>query len=355
MKSTFLSTVLFVHFCLPTLSYSQAGSLDLSFNGTGIVTTAVGISEDQANAVAIQTDGKIVVVGSRVLGFSTDFSVLRYNTNGSLDNTFGTAGIVATNFGTADEVARAVAIQTDGKIVVAGYGTIGSKLNFTIARYQTNGSLDSTFGTNGKQNTAIGIYNDFATAIAIQTDGKILVTGYTQTNGFSYFTDFAMVRYTTNGTLDNNFGTGGIVTTDFASIFDYAMAIALQTDGKIVLAGESSTNPGDIDFAIARYNTDGSLDTTFDSDGKLITDFGNHNDEASSVAIQTDGKIVAGGFTNDSVVVAGLFAVTRYNTNGTLDTTFDHDGRGKNKCSQQYCRRQCHGYSTRWQNSIGGL
>ncbi len=329
MKSTLIAAVLIACCLLPTLIYSQAGSLDLSFNSTGIVTTAVGTGEDQANAVAIQADGKIVVVGNKVAGFSTDVSVIRYNGNGSLDNTFGTGGKTFTDFGTYDDNARAVAIQTDGKIVVAGYSTIVSKLNFTIARYQTNGSLDSTFGTNGKQNTSIGIYNDYATAIAIQTDGKIVVTGYTQTNGASYFTDFAMVRYDTNGSLDNNFGTGGIVTTDFGSIFDYAFAIALQTDGKIVLAGESSTNPGDVDFAVARYNTDGNLDTTFDSDGKLITDFGGHNDEGMGVGIQTDGKIVVGGFTNDSVTVAGLFAVTRYNTNGTLDTTFDHDGRVK--------------------------
>lgn len=302
----------------------QAGTLDPTFDIDGRVVTPIGPSADQGNAVAVQADGKIVVAGARFQGFSTDFAVLRYNPNGSLDNTFGTNGVVTTDFANGDDIGRAVAIQADGKIVVVGYasGTVGYQ--FALARYNTNGTLDNTFDTDGKVMTAVGAFNDLAQTVVIQPNGKIVAGGWTETNSLNA-SDFAVVRYNANGTLDTTFDTDGKQTTDLGSIFDLAYAMALQPDGKLVLVGETRTNPGDSDFALVRYTTAGALDPTFDTDGRLVTAMGPGNDQAFGVAIQSDGKILVAGFS--FVQPNGLFALARYTPAGGLDTTFDQDGK----------------------------
>ena len=296
------------------------GSLDTDFGSNGIVTTAIGTSHDEAKAVAIQSDGKIVVAGSSDNGSNEDFALVRYKKDGSLDTTFGTGGKVTTAIGSGDDSAEAVAIQTDGKIVAAGYYYNSSpNKDFALVRYTTDGSLDTTFGSGGIVTTTIGSGDDSAEAIAIQSDGKIIATGSSD-NGTNE--DFALVRYTTTGSLDSTFGTGGKVTTDFGDI-DSAYGVAIQTDGKIVAAGYS----GPIfsyDFALVRYTTTGSLDTGFDTDGKVTTAIGSGIDWAYGIAIQTDGKIVAAGY----AFVGGNpdFALVRYNTSGSLDTSLDTDG-----------------------------
>ena len=227
----------------------QAGSLDTTFNTNGKVTTPIG-SGSRAHAIAIQTDGKIVVAGNAGNGTNIDFALARYNKNGSLDTTFDTDGIVTTPIGSGNNGAYAIAIQTDGKIVVAGYAGNGTPYRiFALARYKTDGSLDTTFNTNGKVITPIGSGNNGAYAIAIQTDGKIVVAGYAL-KGTNF--DFALARYNTDGSLDRTFDTDGKVTTPIGSDDDFAHAIAIQTDGKIVVAGDAY-NDTNSDFALARY------------------------------------------------------------------------------------------------------
>ncbi len=286
------------------------GDLDPSFGTGGKVTTAIGASSaDVAYAVALQSDGKIVAAGYSSNGANDDFALARYNTDGTLDTGFGTGGKVTTAIGSGDDRAYAVALQADGKIVAAG----SSSSDFALARYNTDGSLDSSFGTGGKVTTAIGPGNDVAYGVALQADGKIVAAG-------SSSGDFALARYNTDGTLDTGFGTGGKVTTAIGSSDDEATAVALQADGKIVAAGYSY-NGANYDFTLARYNTDGLPDTGFFGSGKETTAIGSGSDIANALALQADGKIVAAGYSSNGAY--NRFALVRYNANGVLDTVFD--------------------------------
>ncbi len=300
--------------------YNTNGSLDTSFDADGKVTTAIGAGGDFAQSMALQSDGKIVVAGYSDIGGNYDFTVVRYNTNGSLDTSFDTDGIVTTAIGASDDAVFSIALQSDGKIVAAGHTYNGSNYDFALVRYNTNGSLDTSFDADGKVTTAIGAGNDLAQSMALQSDGKIVVAGYSVIGGNN---DFAVVRYNTNGSPDTSFDTDGIVTTAIGASDDYALSIALQSDGKIVVAGHTY-NGGNYDFAVARYNTNGSPDTSFDADGKVTTAIGAGGDFIRSVALQGDGKIVAAGYSDIGGNID--FAVVRYNTNGSLDTSFSGDG-----------------------------
>ena len=293
--------------------FAQAGSLDNSFSGNGKVITGFGYGDDFGNSMAIQANGKIVVAGLVDGPVNTLFGLARYNKNGTLDKTFGGDGRVTTSFSNNGCGANHVAIQPDGKIVAVGF----SGNNFAIARYDSNGSLDKTFGGgDGKVVTDFGGFEE-AYSVAIQINGKIVVAGGTTASGGDF--DFAIARYNANGTLDNTFGGGdGKVITGFGGQ-EMVNSVAIQSNGKIVAAGYTNASGGDNDFALARYNSNGTLDNTFSGDGKVITGFGG-GDVCSSAAIQDDGKIVAGGFTD------GGFALARYNKNGTLDKTFSKDG-----------------------------
>ena len=212
--------------------------------------------------------------------------------DGDLDTSFGTGGKVVTSFLGQDDFVRSIAIQSDGKIVVAGETKNGTYDEFALARYNPDGTLDTSFGNSGgKMITNSNNNGDHARSVAIQSDGKIVLAGAGDNTGND---DFALYRYNTDGSLDSSFGTGGKVFTAVGSGNDFAESVAIQSDGKIVVAGYSYNGSND-DFALVRYNTDGSLDTSFDSDGKVTTDFGAGSDVANSVAIQSDGKIVAAG------------------------------------------------------------
>jgi uncharacterized delta-60 repeat protein len=311
----------------PSAAFAD-GLLDTTFGTGGFVTTPTPIetSNDQANSVVLQSDGKIVVAGYAHNGNNDDFAVARYNTNGSLDETFGTGGIVTTPIGTSTDRANSVVLQSDGKIVVAGYAritTTSTTDDIAVARYNTNGSLDETFGTGGFVTTPIGTSTDRANSVVLQSDGKIVVAGYASITTTSTTDDIAVARYNTNGSLDTTFDTDGKVTTPIGTSTDRANSVVLQSDGKIVVAGYASNGTND-DFAVARYYTNGSLDTTFDTDGKVTTPIGTSTDLANSVVLQSDGKIVVAGSAyngnNDD------FAVARYYTNGSLDITFGTGG-----------------------------
>jgi uncharacterized delta-60 repeat protein len=305
---------------IAVVRYNTDGTLDNTFDSDGIVTTPIGL-DDVGFAPALQTDGKIVVAGyTGDNGTAYDIVVLRYNVDGSLDNTFDTDGIAVTDFG-AEDRGYSVAIQTDGKIVVSGSVHNGTNFDIAVVRYNTDGSLDNTFDGDGKLVTPIGT-NDHGYDVVIQTNGRIVVAGRSF-SGTSW--DFALVRYDTNGALDNTFGGTGIVTTDIiTSSYDIGNSIALQGDGKLVVSGYTYVGSF-TDVSVARYHTDGSLDNTFDGDGKLTTSIGIENDQSFGVAVQTNGKIVASCSTNDGTY--SNFGVVRYNTDGSLDNTFDGDGK----------------------------
>lgn len=301
--------------------YNTDGSVDTSFDTDGKVTTLIGTSSSITSA-ALQSDGKIVVVGSSSNGFYNDFALARYNTNGTLDTTFDTDGTITLDIGTTDDDAFSVAIQSDNKIVVAGRSFSGAMSYFSLVRYNTNGVLDTTFDVDGIVTTDFGNTMNWGYAVAIQNDGKIVVAGM---SGEILGSHYALARYNANGSLDSTFDNDGKVTTEVSVEYDGAYDVAIQNNGKIVAAGYSEINADD-DFAVVRYNSDGSLDTTFDADGIIVTAFSSFADTPNSVVIQSDGKIVTGGYS----VVGGAhyyFALARYNTNGTLDTTFDADGK----------------------------
>ncbi len=301
--------------------YNHGGSLDATFGNGGRVTTDSGNRNNRAaRAVTIQGDGKIVAAGYEESNDWNGFALARYNSDGTLDDDFGNGGQVTTDFGNGYNYAYAVAIQSDGKIVAAGYAFIWSDFDFALARYNSDGSLDTTFGSGGQVSTDFGDW-DYAYTVAIQSDGKIVVAGYAPVDGNN---NFALARYNSDGTLDASFGSGGMVTTDFGSENDRASAMAIQNDGKIVVAGFAMVG-GYSDFALARYNSDGALDTSFGSGGLVTTDFGSGNDRASALAIQSDGKIVVAG--NAVVSDDPGFALARYNSDGTLDVSFGNGGK----------------------------
>ncbi|HYV92927.1 MAG TPA: T9SS type A sorting domain-containing protein [Chitinophagales bacterium] len=317
-KLNFLFTILLT--ALTNTSSAQAGNLDSTFSADGKLTTALGSVSDLAYSIALQPDGKIVAAGYSFNGSNYDFALVRYNTNGSLDNSFSSNGKLTTAVGTGTDAAYSVAIQSDGKIVAAGYSAIGTTYDFALVRYNTDGTLDNTFSTDGKVTTAIGLDYDKAFSVAMQTDGEIVAAGYTN-NGTD--DDFALIRYNTDGTLDNSFGTAGIVTTAIGSGDDDLYSVAIQPDGKIVAAGYSF-NGIDNDFALVRYNTNGTLDNGFGTGGKVTTAVGSGDDRAYPVAIQSDGKILVAGFSHNGT--DGDFALVRYNADGTLDTSFGTGG-----------------------------
>lgn len=297
-----------------TNSYEAAGVLDDTFDSDGI-STKTDVNQDYIiNGLAIQNDGKIILAG-RTQGTLQDFVVLRYNTNGSLDTTFGTSGEVLTNIVANDE-ANAVAIQTDGKIVVVGTANNGNLI--AIVRYNANGSLDTSFGTSG----IVQISGNWPSAksVQIQSDGKIVVSGY---ENISSINQFITYRLNSDGTLDNSFGTSGKVATPFGSNFAEGYSNVLQSDGKIIVVGQVQKST-ESDFAVVRYNSNGTLDTSFNSTGMVDNTSMSDSERGHAVRIQSDGKILVAGYSN---VSGNQFALIRYNSNGSLDTAFGSSGK----------------------------
>lgn len=281
----------------------KAAEIDLTFDGDGILTTSIGISS-RIGDLAVQTDGKIVAAGISVQGSANQFTLARYNIDGTLDATFDGDGIVTTTIG-ASSFARTVALQTDGKIVVGG----DSGGQFALTRYNIDGTLDTTFDGDGIVTTT----NLSAAAgydLVIQGNDKIVLAGQSNFGGAVTAT---LARFNSDGSLDTTFDIDGIVTTPTGDV----RAAALQSDGKIIIAGQSASH-----FFLARYNSNGSPDTTFDSDGVVSTTIGTAS-FAMDLAIQPDGKIIASGSSTSGTI---NLALARYNTNGSPDTTFDTDG-----------------------------
>lgn len=303
--------------------YNANGSLDSGFGVGGVVTTPMGDEEDDGRAVAVQSDGKIVFAGdfySRNL-FRWIFGLVRYNPNGSLDNSFGAGGKVSTQIGTgSDDFCYGIALQSDGKLIVTGSSSTAGQISWALVRYNSNGSLDSSFGAGGKVLTTMG--GGIAKTVAVQNDGKIVAAGSSTTGNKG---SFAVARYLSDGSLDASFGSGGKVSTSIGAVSDYAFSLALQSDGKIVVAGRSG-QVGYSALGLVRYNSDGSLDGGFGTNGKLIAPFSISGDPGTiSVAVQRDGKILVAsdsyqGSSNRHLLVA------RYSNNGILDGAFGVGG-----------------------------
>ncbi len=303
--------------------YNADGTLDTSFATSGKVITDFSSANDIGNSIKVQSDGKILVAGtSGTDTVSDDFALARYNSNGTLDTTFNGAGKLTTDFG-GSESGMSVTILSDGKILVAGTSTLpGGNADFALARYNENGSLDSTFHGDGKLTTDFG-GDDTAQSVVLQSDGKILVAGSSIVimDGVAMFnSNFALVRYNVDGSLDTTFHGDGRLTTDFGSIASSGCSVILQGDGKILVAGNLTKADGTSDFALVRYNIDGSLDATFHGDGRFTMDFGGSSDTCYSISMDADGKILVAG-TSDIDGNAD-FALARINTNGTLDASF---------------------------------
>ncbi len=310
---------------------TTAGNLDPTFGTGGTVRTDFAGNIDQANAVAIQPNGQIIAAGSSFSNSKTveDFIVARYNANGSLDKRFGKNGKITTDFFRNVDSISAVAIQPDGAIVVAGFaqlgGSGGTPRVFALARYRNDGSPDTSFGNGGALTTSFGGNFAAASALMLQPDGKIVVAGTVDFNpdlpGSGL--DFALARYNSNGTLDGSFGKGGKVVFDFFGSFDQANSAVLQPDGKIIVVGSASydSNNRDIGFALARFNTDGGIDFGFGTGGKQITDFFGAGAKANGVVLQPDSKFVVAGTASDSATrpVATDIALARYNSDGSLN------------------------------------
>src|SRR5262249_29362107 len=312
---------------------NPTGILDAGF-GTklGTITTSLSTTNSAVNAVAVQADGKIVAVGDLYNGSNYDFAVARYNPDGSLDPTFGNNGTESWAYGPGDDIAWAVALQADGKIVVAGYmytGT-GSNYDMAVARLNPNGSFDTTFNSTRKQTIYFPRDHDVAYGVAVQADGKIVVAGYAYTGATTGF-DFAVARLTSTGQLDTSFNSTGKRTIDFTANTDIAYGVTVQPDGKIILAGsafDAYSSSSSNDIAVARLTATGGLDNTFNGGFESFHYYSatsdTFDDVAKAVAIQPDGKIVLAGYT--SYPGNYNFSVIRLNSNGSIDPSFNGGG-----------------------------
>ncbi|GAA4933570.1 calcium-binding protein [Streptomyces coeruleoprunus] len=306
---------------LPGSVLAAPGDLDLTFSGDGKVVTSLAPTDDSQD-VLLQSDGKLVTIGT-VYPFEGpgDFALVRYNADGSMDTAFGDNGVATASFSEFGDVAQAGALQSDGRIVVVGSSDTpdGSRALFVVARFNSDGSLDTGFGDGGRVFTDFGAgFSSNAHGVLVQPDGTIVAVGNTGVGGLQ----FAVARYLPDGSPDPGFGDGGRAISDFEGGGATAYDVARQADGGIVAAGEAGfTGPSFAsDFAVARFRSDGTLDAGFGGDGTVTTSFAGE-DSGRGVAVQSDGRIVVAGY-------SGLtWALARYLPDGTPDPDFSGDGR----------------------------
>jgi len=318
-KSTLLAICLAL--LTNTIALAASGDLDTTFSGDGKIIQSFAGDAHIGRDVAVQSDGKVVVVGERDFldgagdVTSSDFVIARYNTDGSLDSTFDGDGRRLVNFGTFD-MAYSVAIQTDGKIVVSGDTCVfmtNMICDLAVARLNSNGSLDSSFSGDGRVTTDIGGLDNGGGGIAIMS-GKVVVAGYAY-NGSNY--NGAVYRYTSTGILDTTFSGDGIFPIDFGAD-DYLNAVAIYS-GNIYVTGESSSSASASDFVTARIFSNGTLDTFFGVGGIVTTNLGGY-DAANDLAISS-GHVIVVGYSDNKV------AIVKYTGAGDFDTSFSGDGK----------------------------
>lgn len=320
---TFLFTLIIL-FSSTIAAFAQPGILDGDFDADGKVTTNVSVDESESvESILVQPDGKIIAVGYARIGSNLDFALVRYNFDGSLDNSFSVDGIVTTDLSGVNDFPRDAALQSDGKIVVVGYVQSIDNDDMVAVRYNPDGTLDDSFGINGivmlESPAGTFVIGD---GLAIQPDGKICLIGGSSSSVAGLF---VVTRLNTDGSLDNTFSVNGTLTTSFDG-WARGKSIALQADGKILVAGSLSKNESwgtQYSMAVARYNVNGTLDPEFDMDGKATVQFGLGTDIAncSDMLVQNDGKMVLVGSSGET------YALARINIDGSSDNTFGIDGR----------------------------
>ena len=302
------------------LRYNPDGTLDITFGTDGVFIYDSGNGNDCGRLVAVDSEGKITLTGYAHNGNDVDMLLMRLNANGTLDPFFGTDGIVLYDNAGRDDYGRAIAVQGDGSILVTARSTGDGTSIAMVLRYEKDGSLDDSFGINGVVSYEGGKGNDGFRDLAIQSDGKMVVTGYTSTDeGFELLT----ARYDAAGILDNSFGTAGIVRYDGGHGNAGARGIVIQSDGKIVVSG-SNSNGSDLDVALLRYNSDGSLDSGFGTDGVVIYDGGTGNDNGRRLCLQQGDEIAVVGNTYNGKDYDAL--VLRYDADGVADEDFGNGG-----------------------------
>ncbi|NWF90888.1 MAG: T9SS type A sorting domain-containing protein [Ignavibacteriaceae bacterium] len=321
MKKIFLFLTIVINLNL----YSQEGVLDPIFGVNGIVNIGFGVfgSYDIGTCMDIQSDGKIVVAG-----YSEDkIALARLNTDGTLDNTFGSGGKIITYVYSGGSIPADIQIQNDGKIIVVGYTYDNNGDSyFVVLRYNSDGTIDNTFSDDGKFIGDFGGSHNTAHSLAIQIDGKILVAGEASSTAIVSTVQMAVLRLNTNGTLDNNFGTSGKVLINFSNSSSSISSIAIKTvnlfNQKIILAGNVDPTSGSRDFALVQLTLSGTLDNSFGAGGIVTTAISSDHDAITGLKIQSDGKILVVGSTDFFKI-----ALARYNEDGSLDNTFSGDGK----------------------------
>ncbi len=295
--------------------YLPDGSLDSSFSGNGLHTSSIG-GRDAIKALAVQPDGKILAATNFFLNNNNDIALVRYLPNAAKDITFGTfAGTNRIDLGTNQDVVNDMVLLPDGKIILVGSKGGGVNSDFVVIRFTELGIVDSSFGTDGIVTTDFTGNVDYAYAVALQSDGKLVVAGRVNDGQATDNEAFGVARYLPNGDLDASFGTGGKLFVKFTGFIEWANDVAILPSGRIVVAGHCHQN-GILKYAITRLETDGSLDNTFGTGGKSILSFGSWS-HANSLAVQPDGKYLIGGFGG-----AGQFFIARTTVDGQLDPTF---------------------------------
>lgn len=297
--------------------YNTDGTLDATFDGDGMATTLFPGGFAGANVVAMQGT-RVLLAGAAFNGTDNDFALARYDADGALDATFGSGGTLTLPVSAADDVVTGIVVLSDNSIVVVGSSSSDSATS--LARFTEDGVLDPTFGTLGVTTAVFGPDPEFTFDVALTPGGEFLVAGggyNTVTSGY----DFRLSRYTAAGALDTSFDADGYVLTDFDGGDDFARTITVQADGTIMLAGNSSI-AGSSRMALARYAADGTLDGTFGAGGKVVTGADGMIDTGESLVLQTDGRIVLAGSVGGFVPDGPDIAVVRYEDDGTLDPTF---------------------------------
>lgn len=323
------------------LRYTASGVLDPTFGTNGEVVTTVGLG-GRVNALAVQADEKIVAVGTCAGAFKSSFCLARFNADGSLDTGFGSSGKVLASIGAGDDSGNSVALQSDGKIVVAGTCAGTTNRDFCMARFNVDGSFDLSFGVlnstiasfdtpgngNGKAIFNVAVDDDEANALTIGGDGSFYVGGHcgrgSGGGGVARFCVLGLIMFP-SGTLGGKFTGSPLKTTDVGLGDVGGHAIALQSAG-LLLAGFCAPS-GNREFCIARYFLSGSLDTSFGASGLVTTAIGTQSDYGRALALQADGKFVVAGYCDNDLQTRRDFCLARYNSDGSVDTTFNSDGK----------------------------
>lgn len=288
--------------------YTSYGQLDLTFGNNGFVATLLGSQQLNANALYIDDSNRSVIVGSATLDDQAHLMIARFDSAGVLDTTFGNNGynfMVVGDGATANGIVR----QTDGKFVVAGATVVQGMPKLVITRFTSTGQLDTSFGDSGFIIVEIGSVAS-SNAIVLQSDGKIIAGGFSVLNGLQ---SFVLVRVNADGSLDSSFGDGGIVATP-TGLGDAVRSMVIDSNGKITVGGSSGTN-----FGLVRYNSDGSVDTSFGSNGIVVKSIGSYS-QINGIVLQQDGLIVAAGYSDSD------FAVARFDVDGFSDPNFGTNG-----------------------------